>query len=117
MQVQQTHIQAMIRFGTDAHRQGWVAAGSGNFSTRIDEAHLSITASGRHKGYLQAEDFLVVDMQGQPLESTLKPSDETLLHCQIYARHAQAGSVLHTHSPAATVLSMSGQTSQIRRVC
>ncbi|TAM33952.1 MAG: methylthioribulose 1-phosphate dehydratase [Nevskiaceae bacterium] len=34
-----------------------------------------------------------------------KASYETLLHMQIYRRHADAGAVLHTHSTANTVLS------------
>ena len=37
--------------------------------------------------------------------STMRPSAETLLHCQIYRCLPQMGAVLHTHSRAATVLS------------
>jgi methylthioribulose-1-phosphate dehydratase len=46
-----------------------------------------------------------VDLAGTPLTNA-KPSAETLLHCQIYRLHPDAGAVLHGHSVAATVLSM-----------
>jgi methylthioribulose-1-phosphate dehydratase len=36
----------------------------------------------------------------------MKPSAETLLHCQIYALWPQIGSVLHGHSIPATALTM-----------
>ncbi len=48
---------------------------------------------------------MVVDMDGQPA-SDGKPSAETLLHTQLYRRHADVGAVLHTHSHASTVLTM-----------
>jgi methylthioribulose-1-phosphate dehydratase len=97
-------IDELIAAGRLFHQRGWVPATAGNFSVRADAQSALVTASGRHKGELTPADFLHVDLQGRAL-SKGKPSDETLLHCQIY-RHAKGvGAVLHTHSPASTVLS------------
>jgi methylthioribulose-1-phosphate dehydratase len=41
----------------------------------------------------------------------VKPSAETLLHCQLYRLFPPLGAVLHGHSVAATVLSMQGAIS------
>ncbi|ROH93240.1 methylthioribulose 1-phosphate dehydratase [Stagnimonas aquatica] len=95
----------MIAAGNLFHARGWVPATGGNFSARLDSERVLITASGNHKGELAEADFLIADLDGKPLEAGRKASYETLLHMQIYRRHADAGAVLHTHSTANTVLS------------
>lgn len=96
--------QELIRAGALFHQRGWVPATGGNFSARLSPERLLITASGQHKGELDREGFLEVDLAGEPLTGG-KPSYETLLHCQVYQRLGTVGSVLHTHSVANTVLS------------
>ncbi|MDE1960921.1 MAG: methylthioribulose 1-phosphate dehydratase [Xanthomonadaceae bacterium] len=85
--------------------QGLTPATSSNFSMRLDPAHIAITVSGRDKGALTADDVMVADMHGNPVATSARPSAETLLHTQIYARLADAGAVLHTHSRTQTVAS------------
>jgi len=90
---------------------GWAPATSGNFSMRLDRAHVAITASGRNKARLSETDILVVDLDGRPLATGaaadlgLEPSAETPLHTQLYRRDAGIGCVLHTHSRVQTVAS------------
>jgi methylthioribulose-1-phosphate dehydratase len=95
---------ALIGIGRELHARGQVPATSGNFSMRLDEHSVLITASGRHKGRLERDDFLAVDLHGQPLHGG-QPSAETLLHTQLYALLPWVDTVLHCHSPNATVLS------------
>lgn len=87
------------------HARGWVPATGGNFSARLDDRHLLITASGVHKGELTRADFMVVDVDGQPLEAGRKSSYETGLHTQLYRFSPDIASVMHVHSVANTVLS------------
>ena len=96
---------ALIDAGGWIDRQGWCPATGGNFSARLDDERALVTASGRHKGRLIMEDLLTVDLQGNPVDSDLKPSAETLLHTRLYQLDKQIGAVLHTHSVASTVLS------------
>ena len=88
----------------DAH--GWAPATAGNYSARLDAAHLAITVSGCHKGQLGEQDVMVVDLAGQPVGAVKKSSAETLLHTQLLADFPAIGAVLHIHSVASTVLSM-----------
>jgi len=67
---------------------------SGRFGSRV-----------RTKGELGAEDFLVVDLDGQVRSEGKKPSAELPLHLQLYRRDESLGAVLHTHSLNATLLS------------
>ena len=105
----ETQARAMIAAGALFHARGWVPATGGNFSARVGNEQLLITASGIHKGELGDADFLLADLTGKPLDVTRKTSYETGLHTQLYAWANRAGqhigSVLHTHSPANTVLS------------
>ncbi|HSP76881.1 MAG TPA: methylthioribulose 1-phosphate dehydratase [Myxococcaceae bacterium] len=97
--------EELIQAGRLFFERGWVPATAGNFSARLDERHLLITASGRHKGELDAEGFLVMGLEGEVLSPGRKPSAETALHLQLYQRDSSIGAVLHTHSRPATVLS------------
>ncbi|MDY0006903.1 MAG: methylthioribulose 1-phosphate dehydratase [Spongiibacteraceae bacterium] len=91
--------------GRELYQRGWVPATSGNFSHRLSADRALVTASGRHKGRLGEQDFLVVDLEGRPIAPGGKPSAETLLHTQLYQRLPRVNAVLHCHSPLATVMS------------
>ena len=86
-------------------RAGWTPATSSNFSERLDDRHAAITVSGRDKGRLTPDDIMVVDFDGRPVATALRPSAETLLHTRLYRRFAEVGCVLHTHSPVQTIAS------------
>jgi methylthioribulose-1-phosphate dehydratase len=102
-------LAACARAIADAGRklgaQGLTPATSSNFSMRLDKSHVAITISGRDKGTLKPDDIMVIDMLGRAVGTAAKPSAETALHTQIYARFAQANAVLHTHSRTQTVAS------------
>ena len=84
---------------------GWTPATSSNFSMRIDGDHAAITISGRDKGKLGRDDIMLIDMNGQAVGTSARPSAETDLHTQIYRRFPQANAVLHTHSRTQSVAS------------
>ena len=72
---------------------------------RLSPQTVAVTISGRDKGRLDERDIMVVDLEGRPVGSDHRPSAETLLHTQLYARDPAIGAVLHTHSLAQTVAS------------
>lgn len=91
----------------DFYRRGWCLGTSGNFSARLqdDPFQLLITRSGLDKGSVGLDDWIVVDGEGRPAQGEDgKPSAEALLHAAV-ARQVDAGSVLHTHSVCATLVS------------
>ncbi|WP_459697610.1 methylthioribulose 1-phosphate dehydratase [Acidisoma sp. C75] len=98
--------EALVAVGLRMDARGWVPATAGNLSARLTPDRLAITRSGAHKGFLTPEDIMAVDLAGESLTPGLKPSAETLLHCQLYALFPGVGAVLHGHSVAATALTM-----------
>lgn len=97
--------RGLCEAGRFLYQRGWSPATSSNYSSRISDHHVAITVSGRHKGQLTEADIMVVDLNGNPVQSDCRPSAETLLHTVIYLDRPDVGTVLHTHSVKATVLS------------
>jgi methylthioribulose-1-phosphate dehydratase len=85
---------------------GWLFGTSGNLSVRRDAETFLITASGKDKGRLTGDDFLLCDLHGDPAEEgDNRPSAETLVHCVIYRQFGEAGAVYHVHEPHAALCS------------
>lgn len=84
-------------------------SGSGSFTNVQDDSlplEFLITASGKDKGELNQDDFLLVDEKGKTVQtSESKPSAETLLHSAIY-KHTDAKAIYHVHTTNVTLLSM-----------
>ncbi len=94
----------IVAVGRWLDTKGWAPATAGNYSMRLDDGSFAVTVSGRHKGRLSIDDVMRVDATGTSLDGK-RPSAETLLHLQIYRLFADAGAVLHSHSPDAVGLS------------
>lgn len=93
--------------GRQFNRRNWVPATSGNFSIRLDRMAMLITRSNISKADLTKDDVIRMGLDGRSLTTIGGgASAETPIHCMIYRRELEARSVLHTHSIAATVLSM-----------
>jgi methylthioribulose-1-phosphate dehydratase len=99
-------IRQLCQAGASLAAHGWLEGTSGNLSATLayDPVRLLITSSGQDKGTLTPASFVEVDAHGRMLWGDGQPSAETSLHTTI-VRHRAAGSVLHVHSPWATVLS------------
>ncbi len=61
-----------------------------------------IKPSGVEYDNMTAEDMVVVDLDGNVVDGTLRPSSDTPTHLAIYRRFPQVGGVVHTHSTYAT---------------
>jgi len=83
---------------------GLVVKTSGNVSIRVDD-QIVITPSGRDYESLVAQDILVLDLDGNPVDGDLLPSSETPLHLSIYASDPSIHAIVHTHSMYATAVS------------
>nr|WP_240897004.1 class II aldolase/adducin family protein [Kineococcus vitellinus] len=83
---------------------GLVVGTSGNVSCR-DGDLVAVTPSGTDYAAMRPADVVVVDLEGRVVDGGLRPTVELPLHLAAY-RHHQAGAVVHTHSAAATALSL-----------
>jgi len=101
-----TSIEGLRQTGHQFWTRGWSLGTSSNYSAVVgrEPLRLLVTASGKDKGHLGPNDFVVCDELGKPaFENQPKSSAETLLHC--LAAKRGAGAILHTHSVWCTLLS------------
>jgi L-fuculose-phosphate aldolase len=82
--------------------EGLVVGTAGNLSQRAGDAVVT-TPTGAVLRDLTAEQVVVVDLDGNPIEGELRPTSELGLHLAIY-RELDAGAVVHTHAPMATAV-------------
>ena len=82
----------------------------GNVSARDPESGLVvIKPSGVRYEVLRPEDHVVVNLEGEVVEGTLKPSSDTASHLYIYRHRPDVNGVVHTHSPYATAFAALGR--------
>ena len=84
-------------------RRGLVIHTWGNASGIDREQGLVvIKPSGVPYDSMRAEDMVVIDMDGDVVEGSLKPSSDLGTHIQLYLTFQEIGGVVHTHSEYAT---------------
>jgi L-ribulokinase len=90
-------------------RHGLVTWTSGNISARVPgEELMVIKASGIPFEELTAETMVVCDLFGAVVEGDLAPSSDAATHGFVYRERADAGGIVHTHSPYATSFAARG---------
>jgi methylthioribulose-1-phosphate dehydratase len=116
----QESAQTLKEAATRFYQQGWMMGTSGNLSMRLSDKsspnlEMLITASGKDKGRLLDNDFVVVNDEGQVLSHSAyqssegaKSSAETLLHQQLYQMDPDIQAVYHVHTHTAALLSQYG---------
>jgi len=95
-------VKALIALAAKSSARGYTPATSGNFSVRIDPERAIVTASGRDKGELTADDTILFDVRA-PLPP--RASAEAPVHAAIYRSFPEVSALVHVHTLAATVLS------------
>jgi L-ribulose-5-phosphate 4-epimerase len=63
---------------------------------------VAIKPSGVDYGSMSAEDIVIVDLDGEQVEGSGRPSTDTPSHLALYRAFEEIGGVAHTHSPWAT---------------
>ena len=87
-----------------------VTAADGNVSVRVSKDHILLTPSGKGKGFVEEKDILVLDLEGNLVEGSGKPSREYPMHRAVYEERPEVGAVVHTHPVFATAFAMAGKT-------
>ncbi|MCI0477543.1 MAG: class II aldolase/adducin family protein [Anaerolineales bacterium] len=106
--------QRIVEIGKLMHQKNFVAAGDGNISARLDHERLLVTPSGYSKGFLDPEQLIVVDLNGEKIAPAfgkwrdLKPSSEIRLHLECYRQRADVRAVIHAHPPNAIACTLAG---------
>lgn len=91
-------------------KYGLVTFTWGNVSGFDRESGLMvIKPSGVPYEDLKPEQMVVVDLEGNVVEGSMRPSSDTPTHLVLYRSFPNIGGIVHTHSPWATIWSQAGQ--------
>ena len=91
----------LVALHLELPKAGLVTWTSGNISARAS-AGMLIKPSGVTFPDLTPDQLVQCDLDGNPLETHLKPSSDTATHAYIYRHLPEVGGIVHTHSPYAT---------------
>ena len=89
------------------HRKNYLAATDGNVSVRLGDRVL-VTPSGVHKGLMEADQIITVDLEGGVLLGEGRPTSEIRMHLLAYELRPDVGAVVHAHLPYATACTLAG---------
>lgn len=96
----------LVEYGKKMSAEGLSSGTSGNLSIYLkEEGVVLITPSGIGYFDTKPEDIVVMDLEGNIIEGTRKPSSEWHLHTLFYKNKPEARAVVHTHSKFCTTLS------------
>jgi len=101
----------ICRLHAELPRNNLVTWTSGNISGRDPESGLAvIKPSGVRYHELTPENMVVVNLEGQVIEGSLKPSSDTFAHVYLYRHRPDVHGVVHTHSTFATAWAAAGRS-------
>ncbi len=96
----------IVEYGKKLVEHGLTRGTSGNLSIFNREKKLiAISPSGMDYYKIEAEDIVVLDIEGNIVEGHRKPSSELELHRIFYERREDVDAIIHTHTMYSTVLS------------
>ncbi len=95
--------ERIVKASRELHNHGLVIGTSGNISARIPGTDtFLIKPSGVRMKFLEPEELVLVDLQGNKIRGELNVSVETPIHAAIYRARKDVQAVVHTHPPTAT---------------
>lgn len=123
LQVSEQQLRDQLcHIGELMHRLGLIDGASGNITARLDdengETRILATPSGLAKGFMQPEQLIVVNMNGERVDEPtsynahLRPTSELLMHLECYRQRPDVGGVVHAHPPTSVALTIAGYNFQ-----
>lgn len=100
--------KAIIDIGQRMYVRNFVAANDGNISVRTGENEVWATPTGVSKGFMKKKMLVKVDLEGNVLEGTYRPSSELKMHLRAYQENPELRSVCHAHPPICTCFAIAG---------
>jgi L-ribulose-5-phosphate 4-epimerase len=103
--------QELVELHLELLKYNLVVWTGGNISARDPESGLVvIKPSGLHYRDLSADKLVVVDLNAEIKQGSLKPSSDTASHLVIYRHRPDVNGVVHTHSRYATAFAAVGRS-------
>ncbi len=100
--------KAILDIGRRMYERAFVAANDGNISVKVGDNEVWATPTGVSKGFMTKDMLVKVDLDGNILKGTRKPSSELKMHLRAYKENPDLKAVVHAHPPISTAFSIAG---------
>ena len=91
------HRREICRVGRWMYERGYIVAGEGNLSVRLDAERILTTPTCVNKGMMAPEDLVIMDMEGTHLHGDRKISSEAGMHLLFYRMRPDVNAICHGH--------------------
>ena len=95
------NVDSFVRVCHRLTQNLYVTSHGGNLAWKLEENLLLITPTKVNKGMITPEDVVFIDLKGQVIEGTRRPTGETPMYLKFFSERPDIVSVIHCH-PAAT---------------
>ena len=94
--------------------RGLVAGTDGNVSVRLGPDRILATPTGMSKGFLEADDLVVCDLEGKQISGKRKLTTEIKIHLAAYTQRDDVCAIVHAHPPHATAFAVARKSLEER---
>ncbi len=98
--------KAFCEIGKRVWQKDYVASNDGNFSYRLEENLVVATPTMISKGFMQPEDMVLVDLEGNQVGGHRRLTSEIRMHLFIYRERPEVRCVVHAHPPHAVAFAI-----------
>jgi L-fuculose-phosphate aldolase len=105
---EEQHRHSICMVGRWLYERGYIVAGEGNLSVRLDAERILTTPTCVNKGMMNPDDLVIMDMEGRLLKGHRSISSEAGMHLLFYRMRSDVQAVCHAHPATATGFAAAG---------
>jgi len=98
----------LLKISHLCYQRNLLVALDGNLSARLPSGDILCTKAGCHKGFLTEEDLVVINMKGDMLRGSGRPTSEMAMHLACYRARPDIKAVVHAHPPLSVAFTIAG---------
>ncbi len=99
----------ILEVGRRMYAKNYVVSNDGNISCKVSDHEIWATPTGMSKGYMTEDMLIKLDLDGNVLEGTAKPSSEIKMHLRVYKEDPELMAVCHAHPMHATLFAIANR--------
>lgn len=96
----------LIKTGQALKENNLISLSGGNVSCRMSDNKILVTPSGMAYEGMVPDDIVVMDIDGNVIEGTRRPSVDSIALLHVYRNMDRVNAIIHTHQPYATAVGM-----------
>ncbi len=104
--IEQDYRKEIVSICKSMYNKNYISSTDGNVSVRLKHNRILVTPSGINKGFIKEADIIIVDIDGNLLSGTKKPTSEIRMHLACYKERSDVNAVIHAHPPLCVAFSL-----------